>query len=226
MKSIGNDIVALKSINKKRTKQILFYSKILSVSEQALYYKQGFEELSFEKFVWLLWSVKESVYKYLKRSVPDLVFSPTKIIIQRIELPYRQTITKFGSTQWENKGNESCENFYRGIITFGPYTFYFRSKIHAELISTVVNDGENFENIWWGIKSIDDAAYNDQSKEVRAFILNKLNSTLSGCNDNLSIEKCPLGYPVVLKEAKEMDIPVSLAHHDHFIAYSFLSKNP
>lgn len=226
MKSIGNDIIALKSINKQRTNQIRFYSKILSVSEQVLYYKQGFEELSFEKFVWLLWSVKESVYKYLKRSVPDLVFSPTKIIIQKIELPYRQTITKFGSTQWENKGNESCEDFYRGIITFGPDIFYFRSKIHTELISTVVNDSENFENIWWGIKSIDAAAYEDQSKEVRAFALNKLNSALSGGNDNLSIEKCLRGYPVVLKEAREMDIFVSLAHHDHFIAYSFVSGNP
>lgn len=225
MKSIGNDIVALKATSKERTNQIRFYSKILSVSEQALYYWQGFEELSFEKFVWLLWSVKESVYKYLKRSVPDLVFSPTKIIIQKIDLPYRRTISSFGGAQWENKGNEFCEDFYQGSITFGSDIFYFRSKIHAELISTVVNDGENFENIWWGIKSIDHSVYDDQSKAVRAFILNKLNFILSAGIHNLSIGKSPNGYPIVLKEAKEMNIPVSLAHHDHFIAYSFLLKN-
>lgn len=226
MKSTGNDIVALKAINKQRTNHTRFYSKILSISEQALYYRQEFGEMPFEKFVWLLWSVKESVYKYLKRAMPALVFSPTKIIIQRIDPPYRRTITIFGDTQWENKSNESCEEFYKGIIIVGSDIFYFRSKIHVELISTVVNNDENFENIWWGIKSIDHAAYDNQSKAVRAFILNKLNFILPGCIDNLSIGKCHLGFPVVLKEAKEMNIPVSLAHHDHFIAYSFLLKYP
>ena len=224
MKSTGNDIVALKAIDKQRTNLPRFYSKILSLSEQALYYRQGFGEMPFEKFVWLLWSVKESVYKYMKRSMPALVFSPTKIIIQGIDPPYRRTITIFGDTQWENKSNGSCEEFYKGIIIVDSEIFYFRSKIHLELISTIVSNDENFEDIWWGIKTIDHAAYDNQSKSVRAFILNKLNFILPGSNDNLSIGKCPSGYPVLLKGAKEMNIPVSFAHHDHFIAYSFLLR--
>lgn len=226
MKSAGNDIVALKAINRQRTNHFRFYSKILSVSEQSLYYRHGFAEMPFEKFVWLLWSIKESVYKFLKRAVPGLVFSPAKIIIQGIDPPYRRTITRFGGIQWENKNNESCKEFYKGVIVFGSDIFYYRSKIHDELIATVVSNDENFENIWWGVKSIDHAAYDNQSKAVRAFILNRLNSILPGGNDDLRIGKCPLGYPVVLKRAKEMNIPVSLAHHDHFIAYSFLLGHP
>jgi phosphopantetheinyl transferase (holo-ACP synthase) len=226
VKSTGNDIVALRAINKQRTNHIRFYSKILSVSEQALYYRQQIEEIPFEKFVWLLWSIKESVYKYLKRAVPSLVFSPAKIIIQGIDPPYRRTITRFEDIEWESESNKPCEEFYKGVIIFGSDIFYYRSKIHDELISTVVSNDEKFENIWWGIKSIDHTAYDNQSKEVRAFILNKLNFILPDGNDNLRIGKSPLGYPVVLKGAKEMNIPVSLAHHDHFIAYSFLLKNP
>ena len=226
MKSTGNDIVALQGIDRQRTNHFGFYSKILSVSEQTLYYRQGFEEMPFEKFVWLLWSIKESVYKYQKRIVPGLVFSPTKIIIEGIDSPCRRTITNFGDIQWENKSNESCEDFYKGVIIFGTDIFYFRSKIYDELISTVVSNDENFENIWWGIKSIDHAAYDYQSKTVRAFILERLNSILPCGHDNLRIGKNQQGCPVVLIGAMEMNIPVSLAHHDHFIAYSFLLSHP
>lgn len=225
MKSTGNDIVALKAINKQRTNQISFYSRILSVSEQTLYYRRGFNEMPLEKFVWLLWSVKESVYKYQKRIVPGLVFSPTKIIIHGIDPPCRRTDTSFGDIEWENNNNESSEEFYKGIVIFGADIFYFRSKIHDELISTVVNNDENFENVWWGIKSIDHADYDNQSKAVREFILNKLNFMLSVDNNKLKMGKNHLGYPIVLKGRKEINIPVSFAHHDHFIAYSFVLKH-
>lgn len=226
MKSTGNDIVALKAINKQRTNHFHFYSKILSVSEQALYYQAGFAEMPFEKFVWLLWSIKESVYKYQKRIVPGLVFSPTKIIIQGINPPCGQTDTSFGAIQWENINNESCEELYTGIIFFGADALYSRSKVYDELISTVCSNDENFETTWWGIKSIDDAAYDNQSKAVRSFILDKLKSILPDRQDNLRIGKNRLDCPVVFMGATEMNIPVSLAHHDHFIAYSFLLRHP
>ena len=67
MISTGNDIVALGLINKQRTCEPRFYSKILSASEQALYHQSEFTALPFEHYVWLLWSVKESTYKFLKR---------------------------------------------------------------------------------------------------------------------------------------------------------------
>ena len=68
MISTGNDIVALKAINVARTKQQKFYNKIITGSEKALYEGQFSERLPFEYFVWLAWSVKESVFKYLQRN--------------------------------------------------------------------------------------------------------------------------------------------------------------
>ena len=87
MKSTGNDIVALGSVDKHRTGQYRFYSKILSASEQTLYQQMQFANLPFEHYLWLLWSVKESTFKFLKRTKPELIFSPAKIIIQYLEIP-------------------------------------------------------------------------------------------------------------------------------------------
>ena len=174
MKSTGNDIVALSSVDKQRTSQFRFYSKILSGTEQAIYHQPQFAELPFENYVWLLWSVKESVFKYLKRIIPYLVFSPTKIVIQYIKIPLRPLINKFESIKWESTG--CSEGFYWGEVIYGSYTFYFQSKISEEWIASVVNDNEDFENVWWGIRSIDDVGYYHQSTAVRTLLLNKLNS--------------------------------------------------
>ncbi|HEX9512891.1 MAG TPA: 4'-phosphopantetheinyl transferase superfamily protein [Puia sp.] len=234
MSSTGNDIVALAAIDKQRTHHSRFYSKILSDAERALFDRLQPVEMPFENFVWLLWSVKESVYKYLKRTEPGLVFSPIKIGIQCIDPPSGDLVAKLPGNQWEGgqwgdrdgqwesreagPGNE----FYKGIALFESRIFYFRSKIHPEYISTVVNEEENFENIWWGVKSIDRSDYAHQSAVVRAFVLNRLNAV---CGDHLQIGKSPVGYPIVLKDAEEMKIPVSFAHHGRYIAYSFLLAN-
>src|SRR5579863_5891465 len=87
MKSTGNDIVALSGIDRERTGQARFYSRILALSEQALYCRDRFADLPFEHFVWLLWSVKEAVFKYQKRNMPGLVFSPRRILVQELVCP-------------------------------------------------------------------------------------------------------------------------------------------
>jgi len=65
MKSIGNDIIALKYIDLLRTPDLSFISKIISAEELMLYKQQDFSLIPFKDFHWLAWSVKESVYKYM-----------------------------------------------------------------------------------------------------------------------------------------------------------------
>jgi len=217
VKSIGNDIVALKSINKKRTNQIRFYSKILSAYEQVLYHQPSFTDIPFENYVWLLWSAKESAYKYLKRILPRLVFSPTKFVIQYIKIPSSPLLSAFKNTHWESTGNG--KEFYSGMLIYDSYVFYFRSKITEDWIATVVNDDKIFDNVYWGIQSIAKKSYYHQSKAVRTFLLKKLSSFFPG---DLHVDKTPVGYPVILKGIQNMHIPVSLAHHGHFVGYSFI----
>jgi len=226
VKSTGNDIVALRDINRQRTNHLRFYSKILSDSEQLLYTRQDIARIPFEKFVWLFWSIKESVYKYLRRTEPDLLFSPVKIIISSIHPPSRPAAAGFGNAQWGNKNNDDGEDFYTGIIHIGENTFFSRSKMHDELIATVVSQDEQFEDTWWGIRLINHTGYNYQSESVRAVILNRLAEMLPADQHNLHIEKNERGCPVICNRAGEMDIPVSLSHHDCYVAYSFVLKHP
>ena len=70
MNSVGNDIVALAAIDVARTRQPEFYSRIITPAEQEFYSLYLKDQLSFEHFIWLAWSVKESAYKVLKRFEP------------------------------------------------------------------------------------------------------------------------------------------------------------
>ena len=216
MKSAGNDIVALRTVNKQRTLQSRFYSQILCAAEQELYQQPIVATMPFEHYVWLSWSVKESVYKYLKRTITDLVFSPTKIVIEYMNTPDASSMVS-GNAHWENNG--FGETFYTGKANYGSHIFYFRSKISEEWIATVVNDEEHFENVYWGVQSINETGYDHQSKAARALLLNKLSAFFPG---HLRIEKSIVGYPVILQGKQYIPIPVSLAHDDHFVACSFI----
>lgn len=229
MRSAGNDIVAMQAVDKQRTHHSRFYSKILSATERTLYDRLPSAGMLFENFVWLSWSVKESVYKYLKRAAPGLVFSPTRIIIQNIDL------TDAGHGGPNDPSAHSGQALYKGMAVFGSYSLYFQSVIHAEFIATTVNGEKNFKNIWWGIKRVAAADHTHQSAAVRTFALDRLYGLLSedkeelfenkdgmrGNRENLRIEKNSQGCPVIWRGAKETDIPLSLAHHDYFVSYAF-----
>lgn len=214
MKSAGNDIVALQAIDKQRTCHSAFYSKFITVSEQSLYEQTA---MPFESFVWLLWSVKEAVYKYLKRDNIDLVFSPSKIITQYIDIPVNKPADNFKGNRWESDEQPNGQ-FYKGSVMYKTHTLYFRSKLQEAFVATVVNNDEDFANVYWGIQLIDEAGYESQSKAVRSFLLSKLKQVLPA--GSLRIEKVD-GCPVLMKDDKLMNIPVSLAHHGQFVTYSF-----
>jgi phosphopantetheinyl transferase (holo-ACP synthase) len=217
VKSAGNDIVALNAIDIQRTTTPAFYSKFIVAEESALYSHPQFANIPFQNFVWLLWSVKESAYKYLKRLQTDLIFSPSKIVIQNISLPEIHSNSNAAAAIWES--DNTNEDFYTGAVIFKTNHLYFRSKITGEFIASAVNDGPQFCGVYWGIKIIEQAGHENQSAEVRELTLKKLISIRAG--SNLRIEKSAAGYPVVLDDAEQIDIPISFAHHDRFVGYSF-----
>jgi len=218
MISAGNDIISLDAIDITRTKQPRFYSKILSSTEKNLYDQAEFTTIPFENFVWLLWSIKESAYKYLKRIDPNLVFIPVKFIVTHLHVPAGYISKKFGSTQIENKGFEGMIAF-KGLVTIGDNTLYSRSLMYRELIVSTVNRDEDFGKTCWGIKLVDKPDPQYQSEIASTFLVERLQRILH--LDNLVINKNPAGVPLLFKEHEELPIPVSLSHHDHFVGYSF-----
>jgi len=218
MTNSGNDIISLKEINSTRTKQVQFYSKILTASEITLYREGEFAEIPFEKFVWLIWSLKESAFKCLQRANPTLIFSPTKFMVNHLSIPPGFRATKFNVSQIEGAGFDDTFAF-KGIITFESDTLFSRSLVYEELIVSVVNDHSNFENTWWGIKLIDKPDPKNQSMAVRKFLVDKLRRLFHV--DELRIDKSTHGFPIIVQGGKEIAISASLSHHDHLVAYSF-----
>jgi phosphopantetheinyl transferase (holo-ACP synthase) len=218
--SAGNDIVDLGTINATRTKDPRFYTKFITGAETALHNQPHLADMPFEYFVWMLWSVKESVYKFIQRHHPSLVFSPSKITVEQIELHREGSIPAITQPQIEAKGFDWLTT-YNSIIAFGADTFYSRSIINSNYIATVVNNSDHLENIYWGIKHINQSEPEYQSKSVRQFLLKKLAFVFD--TDDLHIIKNSSGCPVLFNGDSRVDIPVSLAHHGHYVAYAFPS---
>ena len=214
MISTGNDIVALKAINVARTQQENFYKKIISGSEKRLYTGQLSEKIPFAIFVWLLWSVKESAFKYMQRITPALVFSPTKIVINRVELPGHDATIKIEGQGFDNVPVYKC------VIVSGGDTLYSCSIISPEFIFSVVSQDESFKNVYWSIQKIASSDPESQSGAVRILLMDRLEAVSP--ESNFQIDKSLHGYPIVLKDGAEISIPVSFAHHEDYIGYSFL----
>jgi len=201
MKSTGNDIVALDATDPKRTGSDRFYSRILAAGEQSLFSQQTFPDLPFDHYVWLLWSIKESVYKYEQRIRPALSFAPLKIAVSKLSSPCR-------------------DEFYKAIVSSDGRKLYSRSIIRDGMIASVVSEDEKFEHTRWGFTPIDHSTSADQSASVRNLAIGELSASLS--RSDLKIEKNRSGIPVILDGEEVLDIPLSLAHHGHYVAWSYL----
>lgn len=217
IESAGNDIIDLAAINTERTKEQRFYTKFITGTETSLYSHPPLAALPFEFFVWMLWSIKESVYKFMQRHQPDLAFSPSKIMITQIAPPVSSLLTDSGPIV-EALGFNS-RGVYNSRITLDTEVFYANTMITTGYIYTVANDQNNFDNLYWGVKQIPQSDPSTQSREVRKFILNKLASVID--KGNLSIVKNQAGCPILFSGTAVVDQPVSLAHHGHYVAYAF-----
>lgn len=214
MKSAGNDIVALNTIDIQRTRDARFYSKFITDSELAIY--QPSKPLPFEVFVWLLWSVKESAYKYLQRYDAGLLFSPVKFVVDNLNIPPEFILSPIGGNNWDS---DTSVNYIIGSVSYGNTQLYFRSYITPDFITSIVNYDEQFDKVHWGIQSIEQTKTEHQSNTVRELALAKLQTVLNA--DNLQVTKSEFGYPVVLKADKPLDVALSFAHHDRWVGYSF-----
>src|SRR5205809_451717 len=96
MTGLGNDLIDLKLTDAARTQSPRFYSKILADTEQRLYHNLT-AALSFQQFVWLLWSIKESAYKAMQRHQPHLVFTPVKVEVVNVTAPIALHQPNFGN---------------------------------------------------------------------------------------------------------------------------------
>jgi len=188
--SAGNDIVALQAVDVQRTQLPAFYSKFITPTELSLHKP---DEITLVNFVWLLWSAKESAYKYLKRYNPELVFAPIKLVVQQL------------------KASDNSYRNYIGEVSDGNVVLPFITTLNKDYIATIIDQGD----VSWNVKQIDATDHKSQSQAVRDLLLDDLKMP------DVSIQKHPNGYPVLIKNGQKLDIAVSFAHHARYVSYSF-----
>lgn len=109
------------------------------------------------------------------------------------------------------------DNGYAGSVKFRSDVLYYRNYVTIAYVHSVVNHLQGFENIVSGVREIKDATNNERSALVRQFVLDQMQTIHKG---EVSISKNTAGYPVIICDGKETDMPVSLSHDGDFVAYS------
>lgn len=197
--STGNDIIALAATDSHRTCRDRFFSRIINQDEKQHYH--SFPEnagLSFSYFVWLIWSIKESAYKYCSRADPQLVYAPLKFAVETLE---------------------SGDSIIEGRARYQDILLYSRSWLNDRFIATIVSDEPEFDGILHGVHQIASPEYASQSVMVREHALASLACHFPGAT--LRIGRAPGGPPVVWNGDEPLNLPISLAHHDQYVAYAY-----
>lgn len=99
------------------------------------------------------------------------------------------------------------------------YKTYRQTGIWAMTDLADYTNGDDFENMLWGVKKIDSDDSYVQSAEARSFLLERANKVY---RDSFRVEKNESGCPVILSEGSDYLIPVSLSHHGRFVGYSLV----
>lgn len=211
--SIGNDIVALTNTGAERACNPKFYSKFLTRNESALFNTNELS-ISFAQFVWLCWSIKESVYKFQKRLQPQLLKVGWKIKVHAINAPAISFfVPRDNFLESEHIPLECC---HASVAVVDAEKYYSRSIITNEFIYTITAGENDFHNVCWGIKKINDASRHNQSSEVREFLFSKFPDYKGG------IVKTPAGIPYIKDYP---DTLLSFTHDSFFVAYALLTNN-
>jgi hypothetical protein len=234
MDSAGNDVVAFRLTDPERSAQPRFYNQILSPSEIGLFHSGALPSLwpsgnlgsqaqsapddpsapalSFPIFLWLCWSIKESVYKFRKRLHPELVFSPTSIHVKEI------FSAPFGSDTCFPSTSEAGTHNFQPLLCGRADDIYFQSTITPDGIISVVHDREDFKGVQVGFAHTSGEV--DQSEAVRAMLTRNL-STLDP-EAQWTFGKHPDGYPLLYRNGLLQPIPLSFAHHGNLLGFSYL----
>lgn len=115
---IGNDVIDLELAKKESNwKRKGFLTKLFTSFEQELIAKATNQE----EMVWMLWSMKESVYKAYQRINYNEGFYPTKIEILEINAKNESIIQLFGTLFYGKTSSNS--DFIKTIVVLNKVDF-------------------------------------------------------------------------------------------------------
>lgn len=194
---IGNDIVDLTRARTESNWQRKGYiQKIFTLQEQHLIDTAT----NPEQMVWMLWSMKESVYKATFRQTRLRCFAPQKISCQ---------LTSITET-------EATGSVFYGI------TYQTKTLLTSNYITSFAFAVANPSNFHQHIIPLERTDHSYQSAQVRQKLLQYCSRKLSTPNATIYLSQQDDGVPELIiaqPSGQPTVIPVSLSHHGHYGAF-------
>jgi hypothetical protein len=209
---VGNDVVDLKTPEaRNKSLDVRFIQKTLNRDEQQVV----FVSAKPDSILWALWAAKETAYKAVSKSIPDITSAPRC---------YPVTL---------DCGDRDAEAFGAVYTPVGvvPVKIFF----HSDYVHCIGGTGcsRNLEEILFGLGEIrsDEEPFfyslsERESLTARKLIKKRIASCFGRNPDDIHVvcENGPRshGPPKVCFKGQKGQIDISLSHDGRFAAYAFL----
>jgi len=193
---LGNDIVEItKALSNFKNTKARLYNYSLSSTEKKRFAKL----LEDDRCFWLLWSMKEALYKsYVKAGLRER-FNPKTIEISSI-------------------ARQSSKHF-TGFALYNKTLYNISSSIDDTSIHSISYQKQKQQSIIQAQKKIDNNDYNSQHQEVRRLVLEQLPNERQNV---WRIKKDVHQIPYLLHNDNRCHHEISLSHHENMVGAAIL----
>lgn len=209
MLHVGNDIVDLTTRGTAgRAKDKRLVDRILTDDEKSQLFSR---KESPDIFLWAFWAAKETAFKAVNKSFPDISSAPRRYPVELGRHPLKSKIS-------------GCVQTPAGSVAV---TLFIRDT-HIHCIGTT-GSLKNLDRVICGAKRIDSESGepflpDQQSLWVRKFAKEKIAHCLDMDTSNIDIhrsgQKKESGPPVLRFNNQESGMDISLSHHGRYVAFA------
>ena len=198
---IGNDIVDLQCAGKESNWQRPgFLQKVFNPSEVALLYHADSPDL----ITWLMWSMKESVYKIISRQEHRRFFTPKKIICQICTSELKKPLNRLSA-----------------IVSYKSQYFSTTSLLTDKFIHTIARKGLSEPSIQSDCSYIVENNYQSQHHSLRQNLIEHYAAYTRFDPKYLSIRKDAIGIPHLFFKNQKQNTVLSLSHHGNHVGFAY-----
>ncbi|MFP8879118.1 MAG: 4'-phosphopantetheinyl transferase superfamily protein [Myxococcota bacterium] len=141
---------------------------------------------------WVLWAVKESAFKGLRRARPDTVFSPVRFVVD-------------------------LDSQLRGSVTYRDTRYSATVEMDRDCVHAIVSDDSAPAGTLWGSRRITDDSI--ASQQVRALALDRIADRLGIDRSDLSIDRVGR-IPHLVHRGERTMATLSLSHHGSYVGFA------
>jgi phosphopantetheinyl transferase (holo-ACP synthase) len=149
---------------------------------------------------WILWAVKESAFKGLRRAQPETVFSPARFAV-------------------------ALDSQLQGSVTYRDKRYRATVEMDRDCVHAIVSDDRAPDSMLWESRRIADSTIANAtpstvaSQQVRALALVRIADRIGIDRSDLSIE-CVGRIPHLIHRGERTMATLSLSHHGSYVGFA------